>query len=169
MNKMPGRSGTTALLAATAFLAFTAQAHADLRCTMHFTLKGWSAFYKTASGHGKVSCSDGSAIEVKLSSKGGGLTLGTSSIDDGIGEFSGVDNIRDILGTYATGSAHGAAGDAGVVQALTKGEVSLALKGTGHGLDAGVDFGKFVISEVTHPAPPPEPPVTTEAPPAPAQ
>ena len=105
-------------------------------------------------------------MEVALSSKGGGLTLGKSSIDDGLGDFSGVNSIRDVLGTYATGAAHAAAGDAGVVSALTKGEVSLALKGTGHGIDAGIDFGKFIISEVPRPAPPP---VTTEAQPAPAQ
>jgi len=162
MNKMPGRTSAMVLLAAS--VLFASAAHADdLRCSMRFTLKGWSAFYKTASGHGRVSCNDGSSMEVALSQKGGGLTLGKSTIDDGLGDFSGVNNIRDILGVYANGAAHAAAGDAGMVLALTKGEVSLALKGTGHGLDAGVDFGKFIISEVRPPAPPP---VSTEAPPA---
>jgi hypothetical protein len=135
---------------------------------MHFVLKGWSAFYKTYSGHGTINCSDGSSMKVALSSKGGGLTLGRSSIDEGYGEFTEVEHIRDVLGTYATGSAHSTAVDSGgAVSALTKGEVSLALKGTGHGFDAGIDFGKFVITEVAMPLPAPAPPQTLpEAPPS---
>jgi hypothetical protein len=160
MNKtMPVKTGAI-LLAASAFFACGTQADEGLKCTMHFAMKGWSAFYKTASGHGTVTCNDGSSIRVALSSKGGGLTLGKSSIDDGIGEFSGVDRIRDVLGAYASSEAHSNTGDAGgVVSALTKGDVSLALKGTGHGIDAGIDFGKFVIREV-----PPPPQVSSDAP-----
>ena len=162
MSSMSIKSGAAALLAAGLFFAGAAQADRDLKCTMHFTMKGWSAFYKTASGGGTVSCNDGSSMQVALSSKGGGLTLGKSSIDDGYGEFSGVGSIREVLGAYATGEAHSTAVDSGgAVSALTKGEVSLALKGTGHGFDAGIDFGKFVISEV-----PPPPQAPSSAPPA---
>lgn len=138
------------LLAASAVLAAgacIAPAHADLACTMRFTLKGWSVFYKTAEGSGTVSCADGSTLAVKLSSTGGGLTVGKSTIDDGHGEFSGVKNIRDVLGDYAAGEAHGGATKSGAVTGLTKGEVSLSLTGTGRGWDAGVDFSKFTISE----------------------
>jgi hypothetical protein len=148
------------LLAAAAAMA-PAQA-SSLGCTMKYTLSGWSAFYKTASGSGTVTCSDGSTMNVKLSSKGGGLTLGKATIDNGRGEFSGVQNIRDVLGDYAQGGAHGGAGDAAGVMGLTKGEVSLSLKGEGRGVDAGIDFGKFTISEV--PAPPPVPVSTTADP-----
>ena len=138
-----------ASLAALTLAAFSARA--DLHCTMHYTMHGWSAFYKEGSGRGSTSCSDGSSMTVALSTKGGGLTFGKTTIDDGLGEFSGVRNIRDILGDYATGSAHGAAGQAASVAGLTKGEVSLSLKGNGRGIDAGVDVGKFTISEVSTP------------------
>ena len=148
------------LLLAAAATAVPAQAD-SLSCTMKYTLSGWSAFYKTASGRGTVSCSDGSTMAVKLSSKGGGLTFGKSTIDNGRGEFTGVQNIRDVLGAYAQGGAHGGAGDAAGVAGLTKGEVSLSLKGEGRGVDAGVDVGKFTITEVPGPAPAP---VTTTAP-----
>lgn len=168
MNKLPGKAGAMLLLAAGVFFAGAAQADAGLKCTMRFTMKGWSAFYKTSSGHGTVSCSDGSSMEVALSSRGGGLTLGKSSIDKGYGEFTGVDNIREVLGAYATGEAHSTVAESGgAVSALTKGEVSLALKGTGRGLDAGIDFGKFTISEM--PSAPASPPVSTEAPVQPGQ
>ena len=150
------------LLAAAASGAIAVPAQAgNLSCTMKYTLSGWSAFYKTASGRGTVSCSDGSTMEVKLDSKGGGLTFGKSTIDKGRGEFSGVQNIRDVLGAYAAGSAHGGAGDAAGVVGLTKGEVSRSLKGEGRGVDAGVDVGKFTITEAPGAAPPP---VTTTAP-----
>ncbi len=150
------KAGAALLFAAGMFCAASAQA--DINCTMHYSMKGWSAFYKTASGHGNVSCSDGSNSEVYLSSVGGGLTLGVSSIDDGFGQFSGIHSIGEIYGDYAAGEAHGAAGNAGTVSVVSKGEVSLALKGTGHGIDAGVDFTKFSIREV-----PPPPPVTPPA------
>lgn len=135
-----------ALLLVAGVLAAPVRADA-MSCTMKYTLKGWSVFYKTASGRGTVSCSDGSTMDVVLSSKGGGLTLGKSTIDDGHGEFAGVHNIRDVLGDYASGSAHGGAGKSAGVVGLTKGEVSLSLKGEGRGIDAGVDVGKFTISE----------------------
>jgi len=58
-----------------------------------------------------------------------------------------VGNISELLGDYAQGGA-----DAGVVksstaQVLTKGDVSLALAGHGSGVNLGVSFGKFTISE----------------------
>lgn len=152
------------LLLGAAALALPAQA-SGMSCTMKYTLSGWSAFYKTASGHGVVTCSDGSTMNVKLDSKGGGITFGKSTIDNGRGEFTGVQNIRDVLGAYAQGGAHGGAGDAAGVAGLTKGEVSLSLKGEGRGVDAGIDVGKFTITEV--PGTPP-PPVSTTGEPMPA-
>ena len=146
-------SGMVRLVLATALCGVVNAAQAgDLGCTMKYNLSGWSVFYKTASGRGTVTCSDGSTLEVKLSSKGGGLTFGKSTIDNGRGQFSGVRSIRDVLGDYAAGSAHGGAGDAAGVIGLTKGEVSLSLQGQGRGIDAGVDVGKFTISEAPPPA-----------------
>ena len=133
-----------AALAAVLLLALPA--HADsLRCSMKFSLQGWSAFYETAQGQGTVTCSDGSSLPVLLNSKGGGLTVGKSSIDDGYGEFDGVHSINDVLGDYVAGNAHAGAVKSNGVAALTKGEVSLQLKGSGSGFDLGVDLNRFSL------------------------
>ena len=125
-----------------------AAAHAgDLSCSLHFSMKGWSAIYKHSTGQGVVRCSNGQTLAVKIDAKGGGLTFGKSEIRDGIGKFAGVSNIRDVLGGYATGEANAAAGKAAKAQVVTKGPVSLALTGKGHGVELGVSFGSFIISE----------------------
>jgi len=119
----------------------------DLSCKMKFTLKGWSAIYKSYSGSGTVSCSDGSTMKVRLRSVGGGLTAGKSSIDDGHGDFAGVKNIRDIPGEYVSGGAGAGAVKSAGGQVLSKGEINVSISGTGRGWDVGVDLGKFTITE----------------------
>ena len=123
------------------------QAAADVKCSMTFTMSGWSAFYKTASGSGAIKCSNGEAMTVKLSAKGGGLTVGKSTIEDGKGEFSGVKSIGEVLGSYVAAEAHAGAVKSAKAQVMTKGEVSLALSGTGRGWDLGIAFGKLTISQ----------------------
>lgn len=134
-------------LAALVVLAVAPAAHAagNVDCKLHFDLAGWSAFYKTAKGSGTITCDDGSSLPVRISAKGGGITFGKSKIEDGVGEFSGVANIRETLGTYAAAEAHAGAVKSSKAQVMTKGEVSLALAGTGQGWDLGVAFGNFVI------------------------
>lgn len=123
-----------------------AHAHAtEYDCNMRFSMRGWSAFYKTASGEGEVTCDNGQRMRVLLNAKGGGITFGRSSIEDGRGEFSGVRNIDEILGSYVSAEAHAGAVRSAKGQVLTKGEVSLALSGTGRGWDLGIAFGKFTI------------------------
>jgi hypothetical protein len=141
-----------ALVAASALtvlaLAGAPPAHAaDVKCTMTFTMKGWSAFYKTSSGTGTVTCSDGKSMKVKLSAKGGGLTVGKSTIEDGYGEFSSVQSANEIFGSYASAEAHAGAVESVKAQVMTKGEVSLALSGKGRGFDLGIAFGKLTISK----------------------
>ena len=133
------------LAIAGAFVALPAQA-GDVDCKLRFNLAGWSVFYKTASGSGTITCDNGQSMAVKIETKGGGLSFGKSKIENGVGEFSGVDSINDLLGTYASAEAHAGAGKSSKAQVVTKGEVSLALAGTGDGWDIGVAFGKFVIS-----------------------
>ena len=128
-----------------ALLSFDASA-ASMKCTMRFNLSSWAAFYKTSSGDGVVSCPNGETLAVKLKSEGGGFTFGKSTIDNGYGEFTGVREIGDVLGSYASGSAHAGAGQSNLAQGMTKGEISLSLTGKGRGVDVGVDFGKFTIS-----------------------
>jgi hypothetical protein len=135
----------TALLVAGALTSAPAQAANTITCKMNFSLSGWSAFYKTASGDGTVHCSNGQTLPVHISAKGGGLTFGKSTLKDGKGEFSGVHDIKDVLGSYANAEAHAGAGKSSGAQAMTKGEVSLAISGTGEGWDLGIAFGKFTI------------------------
>jgi hypothetical protein len=135
-------------LAMAAVAAPQAQAaDAQLDCTMRFNLTTWSAIYKHAEGTGTVTCENGQSMNVKISAKGGGLTVGKSHIDDGKGEFTDVHRMSDILGTYAQGEASAAAGKSATAQVLTKGNVSLALAGTGEGVSLGISFGGFTISK----------------------
>jgi len=122
-------------------------AAADVKCTMTFTMKGWSAFYKTASGTGTVTCSNGATRKVKLRAKGGGLTVGKSTIEEGHGEFSSVANVDEIFGSYVSAEAHAGAVESVKAQVMTKGEVSLALSGKGRGFDLGIAFGKLSITK----------------------
>jgi len=134
----------TALLVAGALTSAPAQA-ATITCKMTFNLAGWSAFYKTASGDGNVQCSNGQHMPVHITAKGGGLSFGKSTLKNGRGEFAGVHNIKDVLGSYATAEAHAGAVKSSAAQAMTKGDVSLAISGTGEGWDLGIAFGKFTI------------------------
>ena len=119
---------------------------AETDCKLKFNLSGWSAFYKTASGDGTITCDNGQKMPVHIEAKGGGLTFGKNKIENGTGEFSGVHDIKELLGSYAQGEAHAGASKSSGASVLTKGEVSLALAGTGKGWDLGVSFGKFTIS-----------------------
>jgi hypothetical protein len=121
-------------------------AAAKVKCTMSFVLKGWSAFFSTASGSGTVKCSNGQSAKVRLEARGGGLTAGKSSIEDGHGEFSAVNNIEELIGSYVSAEAHAGAVKSAKAQVMTKGEVSLALSGTGRGWDLGISFGKLTVS-----------------------
>lgn len=140
--------GSTVFLLAAALGQSTPSvaAAADINCTMKFTMKGWSAFYKTSAGKGTVKCSNGQSVQVTLSAKGGGLTVGKSSIEDGNGQFSAIASIDELFGSYIAAEAHAGAVKSSGAQVMTKGEVSLALSGTGRGFDLGVSFGALTIS-----------------------
>jgi len=126
-----------------------APARAATTCHLTFHLEGWSAFYKTAHGSGRVACDNGQARTVVLRTTGGGLTVGRSAIS-GRGEFSPVGDVREIYGKYANAEAHAGAVRSSAAQVVTKGTVSLAFSGTGEGVDLGFDFGKFVIAPAAH-------------------
>ncbi|MFC4726791.1 hypothetical protein [Coralloluteibacterium thermophilus] len=139
------RMPTLVLLAAALFAASASARANEVKCRMTFSLSGWSAFYKTASGNGTIRCDNGQSMAVRISAKGGGLTFGRSSIDNGVGEFSGVVDIGQTLGNYASAEAHAGAVRSSKAMVVTKGEVSLALSGVGRGWDLGVGFGRFTI------------------------
>lgn len=123
------------------------QAAGPIDCEMRFSMSGWSAFFKRSSGTGTVTCTNGTRMNVKITAKGGGLTFGKSEITDGIGKFSEVYAINDIIGGYATAEAHAGASKSASARVVTKGPISLALSGKGRGWDVGVAFGSFHIEK----------------------
>ncbi len=134
-----------ALLLAAIGLAPSAHAAGNIDCELRFNLSGWSIFYKTATGSGTITCDNGASIPVKIRAKGGGLTVGKSTVSDGRGKFTGAYSLNDLLGTYGGAEVHAGASRSSNAQVVTKGDISLALAGTGRGWDLGVGFGKFVI------------------------
>ena len=133
--------------AVTVCIASLGAAKADTKCQMTFELKGWSAFYKTAKGSGTIKCDNGQTASVSIKTTGGGLTFGKSEIVGGTGKFSDVASINEVFGSYVESDAHAGAGKSSIASAMTKGEVSLALAGTGKGVDVGFAFGKFTIEK----------------------
>lgn len=125
-------------------------AHADsgsVKCHLKFNLSGWSLIYKHAEGNGTVRCDNGQMANVKIAVVGGGITAGKYKITNGTGEISTVHGIHDVFGDYAQAGAEAGLVKSSTAQVLTKGTTSLALAGTGDGVNLGVSAGKFTISK----------------------
>jgi hypothetical protein len=138
---------TGALLAAGSIFAVQANASdPKLDCEMKFNLTGWSAIYKHAEGSGMITCSNGKSYPVNIVAHGGGLTVGKYKVENGTGKFSDVYTPADLFGDYAQGEANAGVVKSGTAQVLTKGTASLALAGSGEGVNLGISFGKFTIS-----------------------
>jgi hypothetical protein len=139
-----------ALFLSTALFTFSAQADEgkpdEISCHLTYSMSGWSFIYKTSNGTGTITCNNGESAEVSLRARGGGLSVGKSNIIDGRGKFSEVTSISELYGGYAAAEAHAGATKSAAAQAMTKGEVSLSLRGTGQGFDLGVAFGSFRIN-----------------------
>jgi len=129
-----------------AALASAVPAYAETKCTLDFHLEGWSMFYKTSHGGGTITCDNGQKARIVILTKGGGVTVGAEKIVDGYGEFSQVSDISELFGDYANAEAHACMGKASDAQVVTKGSVSLAFSGKGHGVNVGIAFGKFTIA-----------------------
>lgn len=125
--------------------ATAARADGETKCTLKFSLKGWSAFYKTSKGEGTITCDNGEKADVALKLTGGGITFGKSEIKNGTGTFSPVNKLENLLGSYGMTEAEAGASKSTAASALTKGNVSLALTGTGEGWNLGVSGAKFTI------------------------
>jgi len=150
MNKH-GVAAAAALLAIAGSIGAAAlspayAAEANLKCHLRYTLAGWSILYKRAEGHGTVTCDNGERASVSIRVVGGGLTAGKYRIDDGKGEISHVRSIADVFGDYAEAGAEAGVVRSAGAQVLSKGTTSLALAGTGSGVNLGVSVGKFTIS-----------------------
>jgi hypothetical protein len=93
----------------------------------------WSLFVKRARGEGIITCDNGESAEVAIKSLGGGLTIGKSEMIGATGNFTAIREIGDLFGTFVEAEAHGGATKSGSASVLTKGDISLAVTGTGHG------------------------------------
>lgn len=135
----------TPILAAVLVVLFAPIAQAgSVDCKLKFTISGWSAFYKRSDGTGTVTCNNGQSMRVTLRARGGGPSVGKSTTS-GTGEFSGVTDISQLLGTYVSAEAEAGAVKSAKARVVTKGDISLALAGTGEGWELGIAFGKFTI------------------------
>nr|WP_063570523.1 hypothetical protein [Luteibacter rhizovicinus] len=139
-----------ALSSAGTFLAPRAKAASDAEVKCHRTscTPGWAAIYKKADGRGHFRCDNGQGADVIIHVRGGGLTAGKFSIEGGKGEFTHVHGISEIYGEYASGGANAGVVKSAESAAMTKGEVSLAVTGTGRGFNLGVDLSKFEIERI---------------------
>ena len=97
-------------------------------------------------GEGVIRCDNGQSMPVAINVEGGGITFGKTEVKNATGKFSEVSKIDDLLGAYAAAEAEAGAVKSAEAQALTKGEVSLALAGTGSGWSIGVSGAKFKIT-----------------------
>lgn len=135
-----------ALGAAAAAVPTTARADtASVTCHLRFNISGWSFIYKHAEGTGWVRCDNGQSARVAIEIVGGGLTAGKYKITNGTGEISTVNGIRDVFGDYAQAGVEAGLVKSANAQVLTKGTTSLALAGTGEGINIGVSGGRFTI------------------------
>lgn len=117
-----------------------------VKCELSYNLHGWSIIYKQAEGSGTVTCNNGQTAAVKIRVVGGGLTAGKYRVENGKGEISKVHGIDEVFGDYVQAGAEAGVVRSAQAQVLTKGTTSLALSGTGQGINLGVSVGKFTIS-----------------------
>jgi len=133
------------VIAASFFMSSAVQAE---ECSLSYTMKGWSAFYKAYSGTGTVSCPSGKTAKVKLSLKGGGFTFGASEITNGKGKIQGVHSINDIYGAGFSIGAHAGFNKSVEVRLVPRGSRGITLSGKGTGYDVGWSMGSFKISKL---------------------
>lgn len=117
-----------------------------VKCELAYNLHGWSIIYKQAEGSGTVTCNNGQTAAVKIRVVGGGLTAGKYRVENGKGEISKVHGVDEVFGDYVQAGAEAGVVRSAQAQVLTKGTTSLALSGTGQGINLGVSVGKFTIS-----------------------
>jgi hypothetical protein len=132
-------------LALLGLISFSAQAGSYMTCHLRYQMEGWSFFYKDYRGTGIVDCENGQSAQVRVLSRGGGLTIGKSEIDDGTGVVTTVRDISEVYGDYVYLDTHAGLTRSAEVVVMTKGEVSLALTGLGRGVDVGASIGVFSI------------------------
>src|SRR5258705_1340196 len=81
-----------------------AAAAGQTKCELTYSLRGWSAFYKTANGQGVIRCDNGQSMAVAIHVEGGGITLGKTEEKKATGKVTQGSKIDDLLGSYAAAS-----------------------------------------------------------------
>jgi len=120
----------------------------ETRCRMTFDLESKAVFYKKGDGSGTITCDNGQSAQVEITTRGGGITFGKNQIIGGEGVFSKVSDIEELYGAYGEAEASAGAQKSAGANAMWKGDVSLALSGTGKGISVGFSFGKFKIKPI---------------------
>ena len=137
--------GGTVLIVGLVACVLPQSAQAGTKCTLRFELHEWSVFYASATGTGTITCDNKQSAKVTLRGKGGGLTMGKEKISNGRGSFTDVSDINELFGKYVAADTSAGAAKAADSQVMTKGEVSLAITGTGKGWELGFSMGEFTI------------------------
>ncbi|MDO8643689.1 MAG: hypothetical protein Q7S00_01810 [bacterium] len=120
------------------------ESNPTVQCYLKYHLRTWSAFYKSGKGRGTITCDNNQIGWVKIETRGGGISFGESD-REGIGTFSKVEDITELYGSYASAEAHAGANRSVGAQAMTNGDITLTLTGSGSGWDLGFAFGRFKI------------------------
>jgi hypothetical protein len=140
---------------------------ATTNCHMVFTLRGWSAIYKsttgmvtvgqspaskrsprfrkTTTGSGTVTCANGQTMRVNLTVRGGHGSVGKYELGDGYGVFNNVSDIDQVSGTYIPAATRGVAVKGAHASAMVKGDIALVISGGGTGWNVGTGFPSFAI------------------------
>lgn len=120
---------------------------ARTKCRLVYNASGWSFVYKTMDGTGRITCDNGQQLDVTIKVRAGGATAGRSEIIGGRGTFTSVRDIGELPGSYVELGAHAGMTGSAAASVVTNGLISLALSGTGNGVDLGVSVGSFRIEK----------------------
>jgi len=142
------------------FISLSEGKAGPVKCELVFSLHTWSFFYKSGHGTGTVSCDNGQKADVKVRTKGGGITLGASDTTEGHGNFTGATDIKQLFGDYSSAQIGAGVVKTANAQTLGKGKITLNITEIGKGANIGFSFGSFNLTEAK--ASPTTPPVPSE-------
>ena len=78
-----------------------------LECHIKFSVTSWALEKNMGSGVGKIHCSDGENIQVRVRIKGEGFKGGKDVIGSAFGSFSPVIRLSDLMGNYVAAEGKG--------------------------------------------------------------
>ena len=107
-----------------------------LECHMKYSVTSWAADKKMGTGVGKIHCSDGENIQVRVRVWGEGITGGKTVIGSAYGSFAPAIRLSDLLGAYKAGE-----GKSGGGQVMTKPSATMTLGGN----ELNITFSEFEI------------------------